>query len=381
MKTMKQTSPSPTQRLAALLLRAIGCLCTSVHGANEPTLIHERLTPDIHLFRAPSALDLWTSSNAVVIVNADDVVVFDNNARPATTRMLISEIRKLTPKPVRTLVNSHWHLDHWSGNGEFANAWPGLRIIATRQSREYMQRMGPGYFADMVGRGVGRARTALEEAIRTGTEADGTPLTTEERAAQQREIELATAFTTETAKMPRVLPNLVFDGELRFWSGTREFRLIEATGDATGSAVLFLPAEGLLATGDVLVRPEEGEGAPPWTTNSNAIAPWLASLRQLDALDASIIVPGQGAALRDEAYLTLTVELWAAIIAQVHEALERGVFLQDEVIKAVDVDAIGLRYTPGATEVSPGFKRLVATLARKAYLESLDGAGREPVAK
>ena len=52
------------------------------------------------------------------------------------------------------------------------------------------------------------------------------------------------------------------------------------TGDATGSAVLYLPADKILVTGDVLVSPPDGEGPPPWTTNSYAIAPWLASLRR-----------------------------------------------------------------------------------------------------
>ena len=58
-------------------------------------------------------------------------------------------------------------------------------------------------------------------------------------------------------------------------------------------AVLYLPAEKLLVTGDVLVSPEDGQGPPPWTTNSYAITPWLASLRALRGLDR-MIVPGRG---------------------------------------------------------------------------------------
>ena len=45
--------------------------------------------------------------------------------------MVIAEIRKLTDKPVRTLINSHWHMDHWSGNDEYAEGIPGLRSSAT----------------------------------------------------------------------------------------------------------------------------------------------------------------------------------------------------------------------------------------------------------
>ena len=147
--------------------------------------------------------------------------------------------------------------------------------------------------------------------------------------------------------MPRVLPTWPTRDTLALWSGEREFRLMSATGDATGSTVLYLPAEKILVTGDVLVNQEEGNGPPPWTTNSYAITPWLESLRGLAALDVNVIVPGQGPAFHDKAYLELTIELFAAILDQVHAALERGLVTLDDVQAAVNVDAIGKGYTPG----------------------------------
>jgi glyoxylase-like metal-dependent hydrolase (beta-lactamase superfamily II) len=334
----------------------------------------EDLGSGIYLFRAPSDLDLWTATNVVVVVNDGDVTVFDSNTRPLTTRKVIAEIRKLTNKPVRTLINSHWHMDHWSGNDEYVKAFPGVQIIATTESRDYMKRMGPAFFADEVG--VTRARAALDTAIRTGKQRDGTALTTEARRRQEQEVRQTEDFAKEVLSTPRVLPNLVFRDTLIFWSGTREFRLFSATGDATASTVLYLPGERILVTGDVLVRPEIGDGPPPWTTNSYSITPWLASLRSFDALDARIIVPGQGAALHDEGYLKLTIALYSSIIAQVHATLERGVVIMADVQAAVNVDSIGRQYTPGAVAPGAGFKRLVTTLVREVYQESLDGIGR-----
>src|SRR3954468_6911574 len=107
----------------------------------DTSLTKEQLGDGVYLFRAPSALDLWTATN-VVIVNDQDVTVFDSNTRPRTARMVIAEIRKITPKPVRTLITSHWHQDHWSGNDEYAKAFPGLQIVATTETRDYMKRMG-----------------------------------------------------------------------------------------------------------------------------------------------------------------------------------------------------------------------------------------------
>src|SRR5918994_4039676 len=128
----------------------------------DTTLIKETLADGVYLFRAPSALDLWTATNVVVIVNDQDVTVFDSNTRPGTARMVIAEIRKITPKPVRTLINSHWHQDHWSGNDEYVKAFPGLQIIATTETRDYMKRMGSKFFADGLNASVVRLRATLD---------------------------------------------------------------------------------------------------------------------------------------------------------------------------------------------------------------------------
>jgi glyoxylase-like metal-dependent hydrolase (beta-lactamase superfamily II) len=310
----------------------------------------------------------------VAIVNDDDVTVFDSSTRPGTARMVIAEIRKITNKPVTMLINSHWHMDHWSGNDEYVRAFPGLQIISTAQTREYMTRMGASFFADSIGGGLPQAKASLATAIETGKQKDGTDLTPMARAQREKDIAETESFAREMANVPRVLPNLVFHDRLTFWRGRREFRLRSETGDATASAVLYLPAEKLLVMGDVLVRPETGDGPPPWTTNSYAIAGWARSLRDLEGLDATIVVPGQGAAFHDKAYLSLTADLFASIVAQVHSALERGLVALDAVQAAVNVDSLGLRFTPGARTPSASFKRLVTTLVRKAYQESLDGA-------
>jgi cyclase len=75
------------------------------------------------------------NGNSVVIVNEKDVLIFDTFSRPSTSRTVLAEIRKITDKPVRYVVNSHHHPDHWSGNEVYAEAFPNLEIIATEQSR------------------------------------------------------------------------------------------------------------------------------------------------------------------------------------------------------------------------------------------------------
>ena len=361
--------PAPAPSFAAEPPAAVG----SGRQDAEQALIKETLADGVYLFRAPQALDRWTATNVVVIVNQDDVTVFDSFTLPATARLAIAEIRALTAKPVRTLINSHWHMDHWSGNDEFRQAFPGIQIIATAETRGYMTRMGSAFLIDGTRASLGRAREALATAVKTGHTSDGTPLTAQRRREQEQEIEQTARFVDDVTAIPRVLPDVAFRDELTFWRGSREFRLFSMAGDATGSAVLYLPAERILVTGDVLVSPPDGQGPPPWTTNSYAIAPWLASLRRLEAFDAAVIVPGQGPAMRDRTYLRLTVQLFAGVVGGVQRALERGVYRADDIVAAVDVDAIGRQY-PKA-EVGPGtpFAAVVGRLVRKAAQEALDG--------
>jgi glyoxylase-like metal-dependent hydrolase (beta-lactamase superfamily II) len=342
----------------------------------DTSLTKEVLADGIYLFRAPSALDIWTATNVVVIVNDSDVTVFDSNTRPRTARMVIAEIRKITSKPVRTLINSHWHQDHWSGNDEYVKAFPGIQIIATTETREYMKRMGSKFFADGLNTSVSRQRASLDSAIKSGKQRDGSPLTADARRQSEKDIAETAAFAAEVAAIPRVFPTIAYSDSLALWSGRREFRLISVTGDATGSTVLYLPAEKILVMGDALVTQEEGNGPPPWTTNSYAITPWRNSLRELDRLDANIVVPGQGPAFRDKAYLKLTVDLFDSIISQVHAALERGLVTLSEVQAVVNVDSIGRQYTPNATGPDPRFRQLVSALVRKVHQESLDGVSK-----
>jgi glyoxylase-like metal-dependent hydrolase (beta-lactamase superfamily II) len=364
-------------RAPALLLVLVPLAVSPLHPqSTEPLrLIHEELGPGIHLFRAPDALDRWTATNVVAIINDRDVTVFDSFTRAGTARMAIVEIRKLTDKPVRTLINSHWHQDHWSGNNEFQKAWPEVQIVATTGTRDYMKRMPSPFFAEGLVRSVTRMQATLDSAVRTGRQADGTPLTADLRRTRQLDIDSTAAFEREVRALPRVLPTMAYTDSLVLWSGGREFRLLSVTGDATASTALYLPAEKLLVTGDALVAQEDGQGPPPWTTNSFAITPWLESLRRLEALDVSTIVPGQGKAFKSKEYLRLTIEVYAAVIDQVHAALERGVVGQDAVVAAVNVDELGRRYRPNQ-ELHANFKPWVGALARKVYQESLDGIAR-----
>lgn len=95
----------------------------------------------IFLFVTPPYSDVGLDGNAVVILSDDGVLVFDANGTPAAASAVLAEIRKMTRQPVRYLVLSHWHWDHWYGAEVYRQAFPGIQIIAHETTRRLM--MGP----------------------------------------------------------------------------------------------------------------------------------------------------------------------------------------------------------------------------------------------
>src|SRR6202041_1493036 len=147
------------------------------------------------------------NGNSVVIVNENDVLVFDTFSRPSTARTVLAEIRKITNKPVRYVVNSHHHPDHWSGNEVYAEAFPGLEIIATEQSRQFMlniARAWPAVFQEK----LSKDQASLDEEIKSGKRAQGGVLTAKERRQDEDDLRLERDFTTEALGVKRIYPTL-----------------------------------------------------------------------------------------------------------------------------------------------------------------------------
>ena len=83
------------------------------------------------VYAAIAAPRYKTNCNAAVIVTNDGVVVVDSHSKPSAARALYKEIQGITNKPVRKLVNTHFHFDHWQGNQIYAEGNPGLEVVAT----------------------------------------------------------------------------------------------------------------------------------------------------------------------------------------------------------------------------------------------------------
>jgi glyoxylase-like metal-dependent hydrolase (beta-lactamase superfamily II) len=81
--------------------------------------------------------------NAAIILLDDVVLVVDTHSKPSAARALIEQIKKLTPKPVRFVVNTHFHWDHYQGNEAYPSSWPaGVEIISSETTRTSIEQRG-----------------------------------------------------------------------------------------------------------------------------------------------------------------------------------------------------------------------------------------------
>jgi glyoxylase-like metal-dependent hydrolase (beta-lactamase superfamily II) len=304
------------------------------------------------------------NGNSVVIVNENDVLVFDTFTRPSTARTVLAEIRKITDKPVRYVVNSHHHPDHWSGNEVYAQAFPNLEIIATEETRRFMLNIAnawPPLFTE----NLRKDQANLEKELSTGKESDGTVLTAERRHKEEEDVRLEREFADEAMKVKRTYPTLTYSDKLTLHHGGREFRFMSVVGDADGTTVLYLPKEKILVTGDVLSYP-----IPYFTP---PLSQHVKSLRMLAQIDADVIIPGHGPAWHDKDFLHLEAELLETIVDQVDRAVRQGMVTVEEIQKAVSVEPLRLKFTHDDKDLNDKFQRYVSRMVENASREARDG--------
>src|SRR4051812_46744201 len=76
--------------------------------------------------------------NAMIFVNAADVLVVDSHSKPSASAALLAQIKKeITTRPVRYVVNTHFHFDHTQGNHTYrATATGPIDFICDRCDEE-----------------------------------------------------------------------------------------------------------------------------------------------------------------------------------------------------------------------------------------------------
>jgi len=318
----------------------------------------------VFLFISPDIDGIEVDGNSIVVVNQRDLLVFDTNVLPSSARRVLGEIRKITDKPVRYVVNSHSHPDHWDGNEVYAREFPGVEIIASAETRRLMHDTMHVYGKTLQALSAAPDKE-MEEALRTGRNSDGSALTDKDRHEYEDSLRIQREFMAEYGTMHPVLPSLAFGDALTLYRDGREFRVMHFVGNTQGDTAVYLPKEKILLTGDLLTAPI------PFAADSHPRA-WIESLKALARLDAEVIVPGHGALQRDKSYLQLVTESLQFVEDQVLEALERGMTLE-ETRKFVKFDALRPKFTHDDANLNAEFDgNFAGPIVRQVYDEATE---------
>lgn len=188
------------------------------------------------------------AANAGIIIGTDGILVVDTLISAKEARRFLADIRKVSAKPIRFVVDTHYHFDHAFGNGEFARA--GGVIISHAADRENLKKKG-------------------EATLKGATEF---------------------GLTVEDMRGTEInLPVLTFTDRMTIHLGGETVELIRVAPSHTeGSIMVYLPARKILFAGDILftdVHPYLGEGD---------LAGWIRNLDYILTLDVTTIIPGHG---------------------------------------------------------------------------------------
>jgi cyclase len=188
------------------------------------------------------------AANAGIIIGSDGILVVDTLISAKEARRFMADIRKVSSKPIKFVVNTHYHLDHAFGNAEFAKA--GAAIIAHTADRQNLEQKG---------------ESTLKAAKEFGLTED-----------DMRGTKIA-------------LPPLTFTDRMSVYLGGEKVELIYLCPSHTkGSVMVYLPESKVLFTGDILFtdfHPYMGEGD---------LAGWIRNLDYILSLDVEKIIPGHG---------------------------------------------------------------------------------------
>jgi len=271
-------------------------------------------------------------ANNVFIINDDDVVVVDANGAPAITKEVLAALRKLTNKPVKYVINTHYHDDHIRGNQVYRDAFPGVEFIGHAFARDYLPKQGAINRKNFL-EGAPRFANDLKGFLEKNQSPLGGELSAEERDSMSSTIKLAELVLSEGSIAQTVLPTITVTDRLTLYRGNRVIDILHlGSGHTAADLVVHLPQEGIVITGDLVVYPVPLVGDP-----QSHIGDWAKTLEKVRALHPAIIVPGHGPVLRDDSFLKTLSEMFASIQQQTEAAIARGETLE-QTRKSVKLD-------------------------------------------
>lgn len=233
--------------------------------------------------------------NAAIILLGDSVLVVDTHSKPSAARSLIEQIKKLTDKPVRYVVNTHFHWDHYQGNQAYPSSWPaGVEIISSQATRENIEHRG----IPRVKYEIATMPKEIEKLKSDLTAASDS----QKKEALRSSLQQAESYLAELQSMHFTLPTLTFDRSFIIYRPSRTVQILWlGNGHTNGDVWVYLPKEKIIICGDAL------HGWTPFMGDSYPFD-WIQTLDTAERLDFEQALGGHGDVMHGKEKF----ELWKA---------------------------------------------------------------------
>ena len=187
------------------MLPLVGLLVTTliIPALQEPERFEiQKLTDGVYASIRREPVGLGVDANNVFIVDDDGIVVVDTNFGATSTRQVIAALKKISPKPVKYVVNTHWHDDHVLGNQAYRDAYPGVQFVAHEATREYLPGRGAAARKAQIQNLPGFAG-ALRDALAQKKNLAGASITDDEQAGYSSDLRMIEVVSRRRADVRR----------------------------------------------------------------------------------------------------------------------------------------------------------------------------------
>jgi glyoxylase-like metal-dependent hydrolase (beta-lactamase superfamily II) len=293
-------------------------------------------------------------ANAAFIVDRDEVLVVDTHYTPSAARQLIAEIKKVTPLPVRYVLNTHWHPDHVQGNQAYVGSFgPNVEYISQHLTRQ-----------DIIGKALPSIQDQLKSLPKTIADAEvrlaagkderGQPLTDAQRQQLTQGIADLKSYLEELQTIRPTLPTITFERSMILHRPSRDiYVLYYGKGHTRGDVVVYLPKEKVVVTGDLLTN------GIPFMRDAYPVE-WVETLRSVERLDFETAIPGHGSVQQGKKQLSRLISFLADVVAAVKDGVVKGQTL-DDLKKGIDLTQYQSDF--------PNFKSGAPAMIERTYLE------------
>jgi len=289
---------------------------------------------------------LFFDANSIFIVNDSDAIVVDTNVTLTSARASLAALRAITTKPVTAVINTHWHDDHIIGNQVYRDQFPGVEFIGHASTLTDLPTVGATNRQQLLRRGPLMVQQ-LQMSVDQQKSMTGNALADDERTSYLSDIALAQRYLAEAPSFQIVMPTTLVDSSLTLTRGHRQIHVLYlGRAHTAADLVVWLPAERIAITGDLVVSPV------PLVGSTSHPLEFGATLQKLLDLKPAVFIPGHGPVIRDDKYVRQEIALLASIKSQVETAVATGAALA-QVRKSVNLDEFKRQFA--GTSQSLGF--------------------------